>query len=33
MASLEPGESWAWCYIDERFVPPPHKIGQAAVKI
>ena len=21
MASLEPGETWAWCYIDERFVP------------
>ncbi len=23
MASLEPGENWAWCYIDERFVPTP----------
>jgi uncharacterized UBP type Zn finger protein len=21
MASLEPGEHWAWCYEDERFVP------------
>lgn len=20
-ASLEPGEHWAWCYVDERFVP------------
>lgn len=29
MASLEPGESWAWCYTDERFVPLPHKLGHA----
>jgi uncharacterized UBP type Zn finger protein len=21
MASLEPGETWAWCYVDNRFVP------------
>lgn len=21
IASLEPGEKWAWCYVDERFVP------------
>jgi low temperature requirement protein LtrA len=21
MASLEPGENWAWCYVDDRFVP------------
>ena len=21
MASLEPGEHWSWCYVDERFVP------------
>ncbi|MEZ5347529.1 MAG: low temperature requirement protein A [Pyrinomonadaceae bacterium] len=21
MASLEPGENWAWCYLDEKFVP------------
>lgn len=21
MASIEPGEHWSWCYIDERFVP------------
>jgi hypothetical protein len=27
MASLEAGESWAWCYTDERFVPMPKKIG------
>jgi low temperature requirement protein LtrA len=29
MASLERGESWAWCYEDERFVPLPRKVGQA----
>jgi Predicted membrane protein len=28
MASLEPGENWAWCYADERFVPLRHHIGQ-----
>ena len=33
MASMEPGENWAWCYEDERFVPPPHIIGQAVSKI
>lgn len=27
MASLEPGETWAWCYTDERFVPLPRKVG------
>jgi low temperature requirement protein LtrA len=27
MASLEAGENWAWCYIDERFVPLPRKVG------
>jgi low temperature requirement protein LtrA len=27
MASLEPGESWAWCYADERFVPLPRRVG------
>jgi hypothetical protein len=32
MASLEPGENWAWCYEDDRFVPLKHKIGQAVVK-
>lgn len=21
MASIEPGEHWSWCYVDERFVP------------
>ena len=26
MASLEPGENWAWCYADERFVPLPEKV-------
>jgi low temperature requirement protein LtrA len=26
MASLEPGENWAWCYVDERFVPLPRKV-------
>lgn len=25
-ASLQPGENWAWCYIDERFVPPPKRV-------
>ena len=29
MASLEEGESWAWCYTDERFVPLPMKVGDA----
>ena len=29
MASLEAEENWAWCYADERFVPPPKKIGHA----
>jgi low temperature requirement protein LtrA len=24
IASLETGEHWAWCYVDERFVPVPH---------
>ncbi len=33
MASLEPGESWAWCYTDDRFVPLPHKLGHVAAKI
>jgi low temperature requirement protein LtrA len=28
MASLEPGENWAWCYSDERFVPLPRKIAK-----
>ena len=23
IASIEPGENWAWCYVDERFVPAP----------
>jgi low temperature requirement protein LtrA len=26
-ASLEPGEHWAWCYGDERFVPLPKRVG------
>lgn len=30
IASLEPGENWAWCYADERFVPPPVRIGNKA---
>jgi low temperature requirement protein LtrA len=30
IASLEPGESWAWCYTDERFVPLPKRIGNKA---
>jgi len=32
MASLEPGENWAWCYTDERFVPSPKKVGERAAK-
>ena len=32
MASLEAGESWAWCYPDERFVPLPKKVGNANSK-
>lgn len=27
IASLEPGENWAWCYVDERFVPLPQRVG------
>ncbi len=27
MASLEAGENWAWCYIDERFVPLPKHVS------
>ena len=26
-ASLETGETWAWCYIDERFVPLDHNVS------
>lgn len=26
-ASLEPGENWAWCYVDERFVPLTKEVG------
>lgn len=33
MASLEPGESWAWCYADERFVPLPQKVEQVPREI
>ena len=28
MASLEKGDSWAWCYTDERFVPLPRRIRE-----
>ncbi|MEZ5426921.1 MAG: low temperature requirement protein A [Pyrinomonadaceae bacterium] len=28
IASLEPGENWAWCYVDERFVPLPRRVGK-----
>lgn len=27
IASLETGENWAWCYIDERFVPLSQKVA------
>ena len=33
MASLEEGEHWAWCYADERFVPPPKRIGHVDTKL
>lgn len=33
MASIEPGETWAWCYSDERFVPLPSKVGIASDEI
>ena len=26
LASLEPGERWAWCFVDERFVPLDREI-------
>ncbi len=25
MASYEPGERWAWCYVDEVMLPVPEK--------
>jgi low temperature requirement protein LtrA len=28
MASLEDGDNWAWCYVDERFVPLPRRLGK-----
>jgi len=28
MASLEDGEHWSWCYVDERFVPLAHRVGK-----
>lgn len=27
IASLEPNENWAWCYVDERFVPLIQPLG------
>ncbi|HKP67794.1 MAG TPA: low temperature requirement protein A [Pyrinomonadaceae bacterium] len=27
MASLETGETWAWCYVDERFVPLNERVS------
>lgn len=33
MASLEPGENWAWCYADERFVPLPRKVENTPPEI
>ena len=32
MASLEAGDSWAWCYADERFVPLPKKVESPTSK-
>lgn len=32
VASLEAGESWAWCYTDDRFVPLPKKVGKEHAK-
>lgn len=28
MASIEENESWAWCYVDDRFVPLASRIGE-----
>lgn len=33
MASLELGETWAWCYTDERFVPMPKKLELKNTKL
>ena len=30
MASLEPGENWAWCYTDERFVPLRQRVASTS---
>jgi monovalent cation/hydrogen antiporter len=27
MASLEEKENWAWCYVDERYVPLEEQVG------
>ena len=27
MASFEPGERWAWCYVDELELPMPHTLS------
>jgi hypothetical protein len=27
MASYEPGERWAWCYVDEEEMPVPSRIA------
>ena len=32
MASLEEGEHWSWCYVDERFVPLAHRIGKVRIE-
>lgn len=32
MASLEPDEAWAWCYVDKRFVPSAEPVGIAAAR-
>ncbi|MCB1025305.1 MAG: low temperature requirement protein A [Acidobacteria bacterium] len=33
IASLEPGENWAWCYEDERFVPLPRVVVNEINKV
>jgi low temperature requirement protein LtrA len=32
VASLETGENWAWCYVDERFVPLVKRVGNKPVE-
>jgi uncharacterized UBP type Zn finger protein len=31
-ASFEPGEDWAWCYVDKRMVEIPHGGGRSRLR-